>query len=308
MLPAQVPTPLRPAAAELRDLQRIDSDFAPLVRYYSEAGPDYRAWSRRFNMHFGYFRWGVNPFRLESMLDQMNREVLQRLRIAAEQSSQLFDMGCGLGTTARYAARQSPNWLVSGVTIVPWQIEEARRMTADAALDAQVAFLQADYRSTPFADATFDGGYAIESTCYAEGLSKETVIREAARVLKPGARMVFADGFLKRGRRMNPLLDWCYRTICRCWSLDTFADIREFTTCLNNSGFDEVEVEEISWRIAPSVLYVPWVTLRFLVSELFSSQPMTRERWNNVIAPCLGMVVGLARLKYGYYLVTARKK
>ena len=25
-----------------------------LEQYYSEAGPDYRAWSRAFNMHFGY--------------------------------------------------------------------------------------------------------------------------------------------------------------------------------------------------------------------------------------------------------------
>ncbi len=27
-----------------------------LEQYYSEAGPDYAAWSREFNMHFGYYR------------------------------------------------------------------------------------------------------------------------------------------------------------------------------------------------------------------------------------------------------------
>ena len=28
-----------------------------LVTYYTEAGMDYRAWSRNFNMHFGFYRW-----------------------------------------------------------------------------------------------------------------------------------------------------------------------------------------------------------------------------------------------------------
>ena len=32
-----------------------------LEQYYSEAGPDYAAWSREFNMHFGYYRAGANP-------------------------------------------------------------------------------------------------------------------------------------------------------------------------------------------------------------------------------------------------------
>ena len=34
-----------------------------LETYYTEAGMDYRAWSRNFNMHFGYYRWPVNPLR-----------------------------------------------------------------------------------------------------------------------------------------------------------------------------------------------------------------------------------------------------
>jgi len=32
-----------------------------LEQYYREAGPDYAAWSREFNMHFGYYRAGANP-------------------------------------------------------------------------------------------------------------------------------------------------------------------------------------------------------------------------------------------------------
>src|SRR5258708_38988724 len=52
-----------------------------LEQYYSEAGPDYAAWSREFNMHFGYYRAGLNPLHRESMLEQMNAEVLARLHL-----------------------------------------------------------------------------------------------------------------------------------------------------------------------------------------------------------------------------------
>jgi hypothetical protein len=43
-----------------------------LEQYYREAGPDYAAWSREFNMHFGYYRAGSNPLHREAMLEQMN--------------------------------------------------------------------------------------------------------------------------------------------------------------------------------------------------------------------------------------------
>ena len=42
-----------------------------LEQYYREAGPDYAAWSREFNMHFGYYRAGANPLDREAMLQQM---------------------------------------------------------------------------------------------------------------------------------------------------------------------------------------------------------------------------------------------
>ena len=58
----------------------IESASDNFQRYYEEAGPDYAAWSQHFNMHFGFFRRGMNPFNREAMLEQMNHEVLDRLQ------------------------------------------------------------------------------------------------------------------------------------------------------------------------------------------------------------------------------------
>src|SRR5580658_2707990 len=87
-----------------------------LEQYYSEAGPDYAAWSREFNMHFGFYRAGANPLRREDMLEQMNAEVLSRLQLENIAEPRLLDLGCGLGATLRSFARRLPNAQLVGVT------------------------------------------------------------------------------------------------------------------------------------------------------------------------------------------------
>ena len=97
-----------------------------LEQYYSEAGPDYAAWSPEFNMHFGFYRAGANPFDREAMLEQMNGEILGRLRLNGIAEPQLLDLGCGLGATLRSFALRLPHAQLLGLTKVPWQVEQAR--------------------------------------------------------------------------------------------------------------------------------------------------------------------------------------
>src|SRR5215813_1441756 len=101
-----------------------------LVRYYSEAGPDYAAWSPSFNMHFGYWAWGLNPFDREAMLERTNGEVVARLDVGSG-ASHVADLGCGLGATARHLTRRYLRARVTGLTIVPWQVEQARRLGSE---------------------------------------------------------------------------------------------------------------------------------------------------------------------------------
>jgi MPBQ/MSBQ methyltransferase len=282
------------------------SPSGPLVEYYTEAGPDFAAWSPSFNMHFGFWRRGLRPWRLEGMLDQMNAEVLARLGVAG--APRLLDLGCGLGATARSLARRLPRASVTGVTLVPWQVEHGRHLTRSAGLSERVHVVQADYRALPWADRSFDGAYAIESACHAAGPAKSDFLREAARVLRPGSRLVVTDAFRKHARPFNPLLRRCYDAVCRFWCVDTFAEIEAFRREAARLGFEDVRVEEVSWRIVPSVLFVPLVTARFLWRELVVRRArLTPRRWGNALAPTLGMALGAARSAFGYYIVTATK-
>ena len=61
-------------------------------------------------------------------------------------------------------------------------------------------------------------------------------------------------------------------------------------------------------RVAPSVLHIPWVTLKFLWTDVLRGKgEMTQARWNNVLAPVLLPLVSAPIGPMGYCMITARK-
>jgi MPBQ/MSBQ methyltransferase len=288
-------------------------------RYYEEAGPDYAAWSKAFNMHFGYYRRGMNPLGREEMLEQMNREVLGRLRVSDASPSveirsemrseiRILDMGCGLGATLRSIARFLPSARLSGITLVPWQCEQGRRLNQASERTSKIELSVADYEHTAFASAAFDAVYAIESSCYGRGANKTHMIREAHRLLRPGGRFVVADGFLGPGK-LRGMQRAIYRKLCDCWAIETLGEIGPFVGELERAGFCDIVAERIQARLAPSVLHVPWVTVKFLLTSVMcGDSKMTRARWNNVLAPILLPFVGHPIGPLAYFLVSATRR
>ena len=279
-----------------------------LEQYYSEAGPDYAAWSREFNMHVGYYRAGANPFDREAMLEQMNTEVLARLQLDGIAQPQLLDLGCGLGATLRSFARRLSNAKLLGITPVPWQVEHARAMNERAGCGERVCVMEGDYEGTNLPSARYDGVYALESSCHAHGADKGVVLREAHRLLRTGGRLVVADGFLASGNFVSGLQQRIYRKVCDCWVIKEWAQLHLFTAKMEQLGFREITVEHLQMRVVPSVLHIPWVTLKFLVADvLFGTRAMTRARWNNVTAPLLLPLVSAPLGPITYCMITATK-
>jgi hypothetical protein len=66
---------IAPAPTPDRDRLAGPPPYDRLIAYYEEAGPDFGQWSAGFNMHFGFYRPGMNPFRREPMLNELNRQV-----------------------------------------------------------------------------------------------------------------------------------------------------------------------------------------------------------------------------------------
>ena len=158
---------------------------------------DYRAWSRNFNMHFGYYRWPASPFALEAMLEEMSRQVFQRLQLTTGMN--VLDLGCGLGAPARTLIAEHAV-AVTAVTIVEWQIAKARALSEAGAATwrGRVEWKLGDFTALDLPAGAYQAAFSIEACCHAPGESKELFIRECARVLQRGAMLVVADGFMKR--------------------------------------------------------------------------------------------------------------
>jgi len=280
-----------------------------LEQYYSEAGPDYAAWSPEFNMHFGYYRAGANPLKREAMLEQMNAEVLARLRVEKLAEAKLLDLGCGLGGTLRSFARRMPKARLLGLTRVPWQVERASALNEAASCGSRVRVIEGDYEDTILPRGSYDCVYALESSCHAHGADKGALLAEAHRLLRPGGRLVVADGFLGNGRFISALQRRIYRKLCECWVIEELGQLEAFTAKLEQLGFTDIRVEHLQLRVAPSVAHVPWVTLKFLLTDVvFGKKKMTRARWNNVLAPVLLPLVSAPLGPMTYCMISATRR
>ena len=259
-------------------------------------------------MHFGYFEWGMNPFKREPMLARMNGKVLDSLQLDDSRPNLVADIGCGLGTGARYTARHIKDCFINCVTCVPWQIARGRELTEQQHLHRRVVFFLADLADTPFPDNMFDGIYAVESSCYGHGDDKHDFLTESYRLLKPGARLAVADGFIKDSRPLDSFSGYCHDKVCAGWALTRFATIERFEQSLVEMGFEDIAVREIGWRVGPSVLHIPATGVKFLWREITGHYgPLSAARRGHLLALFSGMALGLARHRFGYYLVNARK-
>jgi MPBQ/MSBQ methyltransferase len=279
-----------------------------VVSYYEDTGLDYGEWSRRFNMHFGYYRFPMNPFRMEPMLEEMNRQVFDHLRLKSEDTL-IYDLGCGLGAPCRSLAKRFPDKHVKGITIVPWQVEKANELNKMAGIGSSVEFIAGDYTRLPFADNSADAVYALESCCHCEGLDKAAFIKEMLRVLKPGKRFVIVDGFIKKEpSSFSSLLRYCYKDICKGWALPSFPHLGLLTGAINKYGGDEIETKDFSYRVAPSVLHAPFAVTYFLIKKMLQGEKLNPIRKGHLKACLLGLILGLHNHRFAYCLITGIKK
>jgi ubiquinone/menaquinone biosynthesis C-methylase UbiE len=116
--------------------------------------------------------------------------ILERIRQAAalDRESRALDVACGPGIIVEALARDAHE--VVGCDITPQMLAKAEQRCKAAGL-ANVRFVPGKAESLPFGDAEFD--VVVSRSALHHFLDPAVTLREMARVLKPGGRMVTVD-------------------------------------------------------------------------------------------------------------------
>jgi tocopherol O-methyltransferase len=217
-----------------------------IAAYYDYTEPFYRRfwYGDTGGVHYGLWDAKTRNFR-EALLNT-NRFLARVADIAA--GERVLDAGCGVGGSALWLAANI-GARVTGITISRKQLAAAEAARRKAAAADRVDFRLADFTRTDFPDSCFDVVWAIESVCHAR--DKSDFLREAHRVLKPGGRLVLADGFLDRppagageARKLA--------SFCRGFVLPGLAEANGFETALSDVGFDSIQRWDQTASILPS--------------------------------------------------------
>ena len=150
----------------------------------------------------------------------------------------VLDLGSGAGADVLISARRvGPTGRAIGLDMTDEMLELARANAEEAGVP-NAEFLKGYLEEMPLPDAAVD---VVISNCVINlSADKGTVIREAARVLRPGGRFAVSDVIADPDMDQQTRADMAAWTGCIAGAL-TEAD---FTSVLREAGFEDIEVRQ----------------------------------------------------------------
>jgi SAM-dependent methyltransferase len=141
--------------------------------------------------HLGYWLNAQTP---GEAAERLNEVMAGRLPNAPDML--VLDIGCGVGGPACFIAERTGSRVI-GITNSHAGMAEAERFAHERGLRERIDFRYAEAQQLPFENDAFDAVWSCEAMH--NFADKAPVVRELARVLRPGGTAVLGDLFLTGG-------------------------------------------------------------------------------------------------------------
>lgn len=231
-------------------MSQSDNDIKSVLRYYdrteSRIGYKYLLHGTK---HFGWYEPGESMWQFARAMRRMEAKLGARLDLP--EGARVLDAGCGMGDVARTMARQF-HLNVTGIDILDFNLDEARRRSEAAGLSDRTEFLECDYHDLSiFESESFDGVYTMETFVHAS--DPEAVLAEFFRVLKPGGRLVMFEYSRTPEKDLSPGARVAFKAVCEFAAMPTWyrLDHGILEGLLADAGFEVNSVENVTQKMLP---------------------------------------------------------
>lgn len=195
-------------------------------------------------MNLGYykFRGGLSFLNLLVNLDQaQQRLVMETAKLSDIKPNQsLLDVACGRGKSSFIMNCLYPQTTIVGVDLLPPNIETAKLLFGAS---PRLSYEQGSAMDLQFENGQFDRVQCLEAAFHFPDRSQ--FLRESARVLKPGGRLVVVDFAWNSAADRSTLNDPDTLIVRDVWQWDDMSAIEEYRAMAKAAGFRELKI--IDW-------------------------------------------------------------